>query len=156
AAGTGAVVDHDRLAKRLRQPLADETAEHIRAAAGRVRHHQCDRAVGIGLRRRRGARRGAWVRRGAGARTYRGAAQAARFARPRGARRGAWFRRVSGARTYRVDALAARFARQRGAREDDKGSESEPELHSDSFFAPRTCDLTTHRLASVLRHVWKS
>ena len=33
----------------------------------------------------------------------------------RGARRRARFRRVSGARTYRVAALAARFARQRGA-----------------------------------------
>src|SRR5262245_45314429 len=32
------------------------------------------------------------------------------------ARRRAWFRRVSGARTYRVAALAARFARQRGTR----------------------------------------
>src|SRR2546422_8931166 len=36
-----------------------------------------------------------------------------------GARRRARFRRVSGARSYRVAALAARFARQRGAGEHD-------------------------------------
>ena len=55
AAGAGTVVDHDLLAERFRQPLTDEAREHIRAAAGRIRHDQRDGVIGIGFSRERGA-----------------------------------------------------------------------------------------------------
>ncbi len=56
AAGAGTVVDDDLLAERFRQPLAEQAAEHIRAAAGRVWHDEGDGTIGIGLGRQRGAR----------------------------------------------------------------------------------------------------
>src|SRR5207302_9116758 len=56
AAGAGTVVDHDLLAERFRQPLTDEAREHIRAAAGRIRHDQRDGTIGIGFSRERGTR----------------------------------------------------------------------------------------------------
>ncbi len=50
AAGAGAVLDHDLLAERLAHLLGRDAREQIVAAAGRVRHDQGDRTVGVVLR----------------------------------------------------------------------------------------------------------
>ena len=62
--GARLVLDHDRLADQLLHLLPDEAREEVGPAAGRIRHDQMDRLVGIGLReggrlraRRRRARR---------------------------------------------------------------------------------------------------
>ena len=50
AGGAGAVLDHDRLAHRLMQMLADDARQDVGRAAGRPRHDQRDRTARIGLR----------------------------------------------------------------------------------------------------------
>ena len=52
AAGPAAVLDHHGLAPALRELLAEDAAEGIGRSAGRERHHQLDRLVGIGLGKR--------------------------------------------------------------------------------------------------------
>jgi hypothetical protein len=49
ASGPRAVVDQDRLAHRLAQPLPDDAPEDIVAAAGRERDHEAQRTVGVRL-----------------------------------------------------------------------------------------------------------
>ena len=51
AARPALVLDHDLLAERLAHLLGDDARHHVVAAAGRIRHHQRDRARGIVLRR---------------------------------------------------------------------------------------------------------
>ena len=59
AAGAGPVVDDDRRAERLRDPRHDDAGERVRAAAGRKRHDEPDRPVGIvGCRDRKDRRAG--------------------------------------------------------------------------------------------------
>ena len=58
AAGAAAVVDHDRLAKRLAHLVGDDARDDGGAAAGRERHHQGDGTVGIILRGGRHAQAG--------------------------------------------------------------------------------------------------
>ena len=48
AAGAAAVLHHHWLAERVRYPLADDAADDVGIAAGRERHDQADRPVGIG------------------------------------------------------------------------------------------------------------
>ena len=55
AAGAGAVLDHDRLAERLLEPLAEDARHHVARAAGREAEHERDRPRRIGLRLRRRA-----------------------------------------------------------------------------------------------------
>ena len=50
AAGAAAIVDDDRLAQRMRQPVGDDARHRVDAAAGRERHDQRDRTGGIALR----------------------------------------------------------------------------------------------------------
>ena len=50
AAGAAAVVDHDRLAEHLAHLVGDDAPDDGGAAAGRERHDQRDRPVGIVLR----------------------------------------------------------------------------------------------------------
>ena len=54
AAGAAAVVDDDLAAGDLRQLGADDARDDVDGAAGRERHDQADRPIGIGLRLRRG------------------------------------------------------------------------------------------------------
>ncbi len=54
ASGACAVVDHDLLAERARQALGQRTADDIGGTAGRVRHHEADRLVGIVVGRGQG------------------------------------------------------------------------------------------------------
>jgi hypothetical protein len=54
AAGTRLVLDHHRLAEICCQFFREQPRHQIDGAAGRERHHQAHRAVGILLCRRRG------------------------------------------------------------------------------------------------------
>jgi hypothetical protein len=45
-----AIVDYDRLAKALLQPLADHAADNVGTAAGGIRHDEPNRLSGNGLR----------------------------------------------------------------------------------------------------------
>jgi hypothetical protein len=59
AAGAWAVLDHDRLAERARQLIADEPRDNIAGAAGREIHDEMNRPAGICVRkcRRSGGKR---------------------------------------------------------------------------------------------------
>jgi hypothetical protein len=50
AVRSGPVVDHDLLAEPVAERCSDCTRDHVDRAAGRERHNQPDRPVGIGLR----------------------------------------------------------------------------------------------------------
>ena len=80
AGGAGAVLDHDRLAHRLVQMLADDARQDVGRSAGRPRHDQRDRTARIGLREggrggeaRKRSERGAAGEMGHGASLARGA-----------------------------------------------------------------------------------
>jgi hypothetical protein len=56
--GAGPVLDDDRLAEIFAQPLPDHAGENVGRPAGRERHHDADRPLGIARRRIGGLRAG--------------------------------------------------------------------------------------------------
>jgi hypothetical protein len=53
--GTGAILDYDGLAERLRHPERHDAVHHIDHSAGRVRHNDANRLGGSRLRSGQGS-----------------------------------------------------------------------------------------------------